>query len=50
MKIKGNESEDSFHLAGADLEQEMLHSRIIDLTQSTGQLQNRRKQSEDITK
>lgn len=30
MKIKGNESEDSFFLAGADLEREMLHSRIID--------------------
>ena len=30
MKIKGNESEDSFYLAAADLEQEILHSRIID--------------------
>lgn len=30
MKIKGNENEDSFYLAGAVLEQEMLHSRIID--------------------
>lgn len=30
MKIKGNESEDIFYLAGADLEQEMLHSKIID--------------------
>jgi len=29
MKIKGNVREDSFYLAGADLEQEMLHSRII---------------------
>lgn len=30
MKIKGNENEDSFYLAGADLEQEMLQSRITD--------------------
>lgn len=30
IKIKGNESEGSFCLAGVDLEWEMLHSRKID--------------------